>query len=187
MEVNNDMQIVSNTIYGGSDEWPCCGVKGLEKSVVWLDRAEQTGIADRQPTRIGRQSPISRAMSEPARAHVLVVDDEPLAARVLADFLARKGYRVTTARDGHEGLVKYRSDPADVVITDVRMPRLDGWKLVQAVRRETPAAYIIVVTGYPGTEDKELAAEARADVVMRKPLDLRAISRTIETYIGDAG
>lgn len=125
-----------------------------------------------------------RMMGDPVRAHVLVVDDEPLAVRGLASFLARKGYRVTTARDGHDALDAFRADPAAVVVTDIRMPGLDGWGLVHALRGESPGAYIIVVTGYPGAEDSEAAAGA--DLVMRKPLDLRAISEAIGSVVGQS-
>ncbi len=119
--------------------------------------------------------------------HLHVVDDEPLSAKGLAGFLSRKGYRVTMTCDGREAIDAFRVDPADVVITDLRMPRLDGWELIRILRGEFPAVYIIVVTGHYTAADTKKATDAGANVVMRKPLDLRAIIRTLESLAREAG
>ncbi|MGQ9370819.1 response regulator [Azospirillum sp. A39] len=85
----------------------------------------------------------------PDAVHVLVAEDEPLAATAIEDVLARQGYRVTVARDGLEAVERQRTDPAAVVITDLRMPRMDGRALIRALRRANPGLPLVVMTGCP--------------------------------------
>lgn len=119
-------------------------------------------------------------MAPEAPIHILVVDDEPLATAGLERFLVRRGYRVTTAGDGREGLERFNSDPADVVVTDVRMPRLDGRDMIRALREENPSLLIIGVTGHRSVDDKGSVLKAGADMVLRKPLDLREIRDVLD-------
>ena len=116
-----------------------------------------------------------------AQSHILVVDDEPLAAQGLASFLTHKGYRVTATGDGREALGAFRADPAEIVITDIRMPKLDGWDLIRSLRSTSSGTYIIAVTGYYAAGDTEKATSAGANTIMRKPLDLRAICSTLDS------
>lgn len=109
--------------------------------------------------------------------HILVVDDEPLAATAIGDFLARKGYRTTIAHGGQEALKFHTDDPADMVITDIRMPGGDGHMLIAALRQLDKRLPIIVVTG-----QIELGTETFGQIppVLKKPVDLRKLIALVE-------
>ncbi len=125
-------------------------------------------------------------MSTEKGVHVLVVEDEPLAARQMARYLAFKGYQTSIAGDGLAGLRVHRKDPADIVITDVRMPRRDGKELIRELRRDNPELPIIVVTGsveYQADEEQE----GGLFVVLRKPINLRELAHIVERMVKKTG
>ncbi|MBK3732620.1 response regulator [Azospirillum brasilense] len=114
--------------------------------------------------------------------HVLVAEDESLAAMALEDFLSRKGYRVTLAQDGQEGLERYSADPADLVITDLRMPRMDGRALIRELRTRAADLPILVITGFLSMEagEDDLTADRwQPLVVLRKPVSPQVILDTL--------
>ncbi|CAO3452005.1 Response regulator receiver [Azospirillum argentinense] len=123
-------------------------------------------------------------MPDPVTAplHVLVAEDEALAAMALEDFLSRKGYRVTLAQDGQEGLERYSADPADLVITDLRMPRMDGRALIRELRTRAADLPILVMTGFLSMEagEDDLTADRwQPLVVLRKPVSPQVIVDTL--------
>ncbi|KAA0685921.1 response regulator [Azospirillum brasilense] len=114
--------------------------------------------------------------------HVLVAEDEALAAMALEDFLSRKGYRVTLAQDGQEGLERYSADPADLVITDLRMPRMDGRALIRELRIRAAGLPILVMTGFLSMEagEDDLTSDRwQPLVVLRKPVSPQIILDTL--------
>lgn len=128
-------------------------------------------------------------MPDADRRHVLVAEDEALAAMAIEDFLSRKGYRVTLAGDGQEAVERLRDDPADIVITDLRMPRLDGRGLIREVRGVSPTLPVIVMTGYLTAEsaDDALTNGAwRPLEILRKPVSPQAILDTLERMLDGA-
>jgi CheY-like chemotaxis protein len=78
---------------------------------------------------------------------VLVVDDEDQVRQLIRETLEQAGYDVQEARDGKEGLERYRAKPADLVIMDILMPDQDGLESIMTLRREFPAARVIAITG----------------------------------------
>ncbi|WP_353859532.1 response regulator [Azospirillum formosense] len=123
-------------------------------------------------------------MPDPVTAplHVLVAEDEALAAMALEDFLSRKGFRVTLAQDGQEGLERYSADPADLVITDLRMPRMDGRALIRELRTRAAGLPILVMTGFLSMEagEDDLTADRwQPLVVLRKPVSPQVILDTL--------
>ncbi|WP_170295840.1 response regulator [Azospirillum brasilense] len=117
-----------------------------------------------------------------APLHVLVAEDEALAAMALEDFLSRKGYRVTLAQDGQEGLERYSADPADLVITDLRMPRMDGRALIRELRIRAAGLPILVMTGFLSMEagEDDLTSDRwQPLVVLRKPVSPQIILDTL--------
>ncbi|MBK4717921.1 response regulator [Azospirillum sp. YIM DDC1] len=123
-------------------------------------------------------------MPDPVTAplHVLVAEDEALAAMALEDFLSRKGFRVTLAQDGQEGLERYSADPADLVITDLRMPRMDGRALIRELRIRASGLPILVMTGFLSMEagEDDLTSDRwQPLVVLRKPVSPQVILDTL--------
>jgi CheY-like chemotaxis protein len=78
---------------------------------------------------------------------VLVIDDEEQVRRLIRDTLEEAGYDVQEARDGKDGLERYRTKPADLVIMDILMPGQDGLESIMTLRREFPASRVIAMTG----------------------------------------
>lgn len=116
--------------------------------------------------------------------HILLVDDEPFAIENMSTYLHELGYRVSRAHSGNSALLLYRKDPADLVVTDVRMPDGDGETLVHNLRQLTPHLPIIVVTGHIGaTEKLDREADLKNLVIMKKPISLAAMAETLEKLL----
>jgi two-component system NtrC family response regulator len=106
------------------------------------------------------------------RFRVLVVDDEAPQRELVSGFLARHGFDVQTARDGADALARLRAEPANVVLTDQKMPGLSGLELLEAARRLNPETAVIVVTAYGTIEDAVAAIKTGASDYLSKPLNL---------------
>jgi len=78
---------------------------------------------------------------------VLIVDDDPFIRRLISSILILKGHQCEEANDGMEALEKFTKNPFDAVITDIRMPRMDGIELTRELLKLQPALPIIVMTG----------------------------------------
>ena len=114
------------------------------------------------------------SISMPGRGRVvLAVDDDPKQLKLLATYLANLGFGVTTAKDGAEALAKAETTFPDAVMSDVLMPRLDGFELCLAIRKHERLGKIPVVlltNSYGDAADKQLAADIGANaLVMRTP------------------
>ncbi|MEE8111791.1 MAG: sigma-54 dependent transcriptional regulator [Acidobacteriota bacterium] len=81
-------------------------------------------------------------------ARILVVDDDPSLRRVLEYNLARKGFRVTSARNAAEALERFQREPFEVVITDILMPGINGIDLLNKIKAVSPEAAVIVITAH---------------------------------------
>jgi CheY-like chemotaxis protein len=84
--------------------------------------------------------------------NILVVEDEPASLEVISHFLRKEGYRVSEARDGAEAIELLDNSRFDLVLTDIRMPRLDGVALVMHILSRIPTIPIITMTGFPSED-----------------------------------
>ena len=125
------------------------------------------------------------AMTEILR--ILIVDDEPEIREEMAEYLAGKGYRVIVAGDGPEGLAKFRAEPCDLVITDMKMPGMAGDEVVRRLREIAPGLPVVVLTGHYTTQDLEDARRAGAGAVLHKPIRLRELHETLKTLLAGGG
>ncbi|NKC30037.1 response regulator [Falsiroseomonas selenitidurans] len=112
-----------------------------------------------------------------AAPRILVAEDEGLAAMALEDELLREGYAVTLAPDGLAALEAAAQEPPDLLLTDLRMPRLDGSALIRALRAARPDLPVVVMTGYaPAGGAAAFAADGEAPIsLFAKPLDMDAV------------
>ena len=121
---------------------------------------------------------------DPRSRHILLVDDEPDALQTMGAYLDELGYRVSRAESGNAAFELYRADPADLVVTDIRMPDGDGEELVRRLRHQAPALPIIVVTGHIGmTEYLEADAAAKRIAILKKPISLSLMADTLEQLL----
>jgi DNA-binding NtrC family response regulator len=87
----------------------------------------------------------------------LVVDDDKQITDMLNEFLTGLGYSVTTAYGGKEALSEFSAGKYSVVIVDLKMPELDGMKVMESIKKKDPSTVVIMITGY-GTIDSGVAA-----------------------------
>lgn len=103
---------------------------------------------------------------------VLIVDDDPFIRRLISTILALKGHQCEEANDGMVALDKFINNPFDTVITDIRMPGMDGIELTRELLKLQPALPIIVMTGYHDISIAEEAILTRASDFLNKPFSL---------------
>jgi DNA-binding NtrC family response regulator len=117
-------------------------------------------------------------MTQP-KGRILVVDDEPNAREALAELLADEGYATAVASDGDAALPLLGSFAPEVVLTDLKMPGLDGLGLLEHVRVERPHAACVVMTAFGTIETAVAAIKAGAENYLTKPLDMEAVSALV--------
>ncbi len=118
-------------------------------------------------------------------AHVILVEDEMLLAQVFQAALEDEGHRVTAAGDGVAALSADALDPAEVLVTDLRMPRMGGRELVAHLRERRPGLPVLVLSGYAvgGVGISGVAAAAGATVLLSKPVSPRALAREVTVLL----
>lgn len=121
--------------------------------------------------------------------HIIVAEDEPLAAMALEDFLSFHGYRVTLACDGVEAMERQQRDPADALITDLRMPRMDGRTLIREIRALHAGLPVVVMTGFLAhdpEQDELMDHRWQPLEVLRKPVNPKIILDTLARVMSAA-
>jgi CheY-like chemotaxis protein len=116
---------------------------------------------------------------------VLVVDDVDTIARVYARFLERQGYDVRIAFNGEEAMDVWESFKPDLVLSDIRMPRMNGFELANAIRKRDPKQKIILMTGY--TDEAEVLEQQKAHgyPFFTKPADLQTtVLKIVQEVLG---
>ncbi|WP_437567604.1 sigma-54-dependent transcriptional regulator [Sorangium sp. So ce542] len=113
-------------------------------------------------------------------ARVLVVDDEASARSGLEKLLRQEGYAVDAAADGAAALEVAAERPPDVVVTDLKMPRMDGVTLLGKLREQDPALPVIVVTAFGDVSSAVQAMRAGAEDYLTKPVDFDALLVSLE-------
>ena len=101
---------------------------------------------------------------------ILLIDDEPDNVRVLALSLRADGYDVITAGSGEEGLARFLAEAPDMVITDIRMPGMDGVELLRRVKDHNPDVEVIIVTGHGDIDSAIEAMQHGASDFINKPV-----------------
>ncbi|WP_227729338.1 two-component system sensor histidine kinase RcsC [Yersinia proxima] len=123
-------------------------------------------------------------LDENADLHILVVDDHPINRRLLADQLTTLGYRVITANDGLDALAVLNANSIDIVLTDVNMPNMDGYRLTHRLRELNHNFPVIGVTANALAEGKQRCIEAGMDNCLSKPVTLDTLRQMLR-YYGD--
>ena len=120
------------------------------------------------------------------RKRVLLVDDSPLALKMSKAQLEEAGYEVLTAKDGQEGLDLARKEVPDVILLDLMLPKLDGYKVCRMLKFDKAFENIpVVIFSAKGSDaDKKLAEQVGADAYMVKPFDLKLFTETIRKLTG---
>ena len=112
---------------------------------------------------------------------ILVVDDDPEIVTMLSTRLGKRGYKVTTAADGHKALELAKAQKFDVVLLDVMMPGKSGWEVARAIKQDpaTHAVKIVMVSAI-GEKTNEITAPIYgADAHVDKPFEFEHLERVI--------
>ena len=120
---------------------------------------------------------------------VLIVDDNEESLYMLETLLQGNGYQVVSARDGLEALERLKSEGAGMIISDVLMPRMDGFKLCREVKSDDALKgipFIFYTATYTDTKDIELGINLGAERFIIKPQDTEAFLQIITEVIGHA-
>jgi CheY-like chemotaxis protein len=116
---------------------------------------------------------------------LIVVDDDDGIRVLLEELLLDRGYDVITAQNGAEGLDRIQREPRlSLVITDIRMPGIDGWELARRAREMRADVKVLYITGYPGEQRPD---DAPPGPLLRKPWRLGEFYTCIEQLIGSGG
>lgn len=123
-------------------------------------------------------------MSQTADAVILTIDDDPAVRESLANYLEDFGYTIRQAGDGREGLDVFREQGADMVLVDLRMPRMDGLQVLEAVRTESPETPIMVISGVGDIQDVVEALRKGAWDYLVKPIqDMNILVHSVESCL----
>lgn len=123
-----------------------------------------------------------KAVSDNDDMMILVVDDHPINRRLLADQLGSLGYQCKTANDGVDALNVLSKNHIDIVLSDVNMPNMDGYRLTQRIRQLGLTLPVIGVTANALAEEKQRCLESGMDSCLSKPVMLDVIKQTLTLY-----
>lgn len=123
-----------------------------------------------------------KAVSDNDDMMILVVDDHPINRRLLADQLGSLGYQCKTANDGVDALNVLSKNHIDIVLSDVNMPNMDGYRLTQRIRQLGLTLPVIGVTANALAEEKQRCLESGMDSCLSKPVTLDVIKQTLTVY-----
>ena len=128
-----------------------------------------------------QRAPIENAVTPTTRQHeILVVDDERGLRRVLHTALEKKGHTVFTAADGLEAVSLLASRPLSLVISDIRMPNMDGMALLDHILQHHPALPVILITAHGTVDSAVIALKKGAFDYITKPFDINEIYLIVE-------
>ncbi len=115
-------------------------------------------------------------------AEILIVEDEPEFADLLALWVERHGWRPRVARDGATAIVSFEAAPPDLILLDLSLPRLSGWHVIERIRASSLVP-ILLVTARDGEQDKIRGLGAGADDYVTKPLSFPELMARIEAVL----
>jgi len=120
---------------------------------------------------------------------ILLVEDNEMNRDMLSRRLMRRGFEVTCAVDGQEGVDAAQSNPPDLILMDMSLPVIDGWTATRALKSSdtTRSIPIIALTAHAMSGDREKALEAGCDDYDTKPIELPRLLEKIAALLGTDG
>lgn len=162
-------------------DMPVLFITGVTSPEV-IGQASPAGFLAK-PFRISHMEELIREALNRGREHagapvrrVMVVDDDDLFRDMLADTLSAHGYTPYAVQNGAQALVELEQGPVDVVISDIRMPGMDGIALLKEIKEKHPDLPVILITAFLGeSESDQGASTAEADGFLSKPFETEQI------------
>jgi len=117
------------------------------------------------------------------RARILVIDDDESVRKTIAAILEEEGYFVDTAENGKEAIEKSCIKFYNLALIDIRLPDIEGTKLLTAMKETTPKMVKIILTGYPSLQNAVEAVNKGADAYVVKPVNMDNLLNTIKEHL----
>ena len=114
---------------------------------------------------------------------ILVVDDELLIRDLLYDFFTSQGWDISVAEDGEKALQIMKARKFDLVLTDIKMPEMDGLTLTSHVKQTNPNLPILLMTGFPSVDTAVEALRNKVDDYIIKPFNINQLYKLIEEKV----
>ncbi|MFH1372553.1 MAG: response regulator [bacterium] len=122
-------------------------------------------------------------MSDPQEKSILVVDDEEIIRSFLAEVLGEQ-YQITLATDGDDAIEKIKSRKFDLIITDLKMPRVPGDEVVKYAREQDDDYRIIVISGFSSLYTVSQSVNYGACAFLSKPFSIKELMRVVTEAVG---
>lgn len=111
---------------------------------------------------------------------ILLIDDEESNVRLLSMSLKSDGYEVSMAYNGEQGLKTFREKRPEIVITDIKMPGMDGIEVLKKIKEIDPKTEVIIITGHGDADSATTALEYGASDLINKPVRNESLSMALE-------
>ncbi len=119
------------------------------------------------------------------KSSILVVDDEDALRTVLSGELASEGYEVQTASDGDEAVTELGKANFDLVLLDIKMPRMNGFEVLKHIKEKHTRTKVVMLTGFADLKNAIESKKLGADDFVSKPYDLVDLLTTIERVLSE--
>ena len=116
---------------------------------------------------------------------ILVVDDELLIRDLLYDFFSGQGWQIAVAENGEKALEIVRSKKIDLILTDIKMPEMDGLTLASKVSQTHPEIPVVVMTGYPSVDTAVSALRSKVADYVIKPFNINQLFKLVESKLNE--
>jgi DNA-binding NtrC family response regulator len=123
---------------------------------------------------------------KPSKYTILVVDDEELLRNLIVTFLSKLGHSCVTAIDGVDALDKIKGNKIDAVVTDMKMPNMDGITLTSKISAQYPGIPVMIMTAFDEGDTAGIAIIAGARDFIKKPFSLNEFSVRLHKMINDS-
>ena len=118
---------------------------------------------------------------------ILLVDDDPLSLRSISLFLGEEGYQVQEAHDGMEALDCLKHDSFDLILSDIFMPRCNGFGVLEEAKKMSPHIPVIFITAYPTSDPRTKASSLGVEALILKPLLFEDLLEKIQRVLNKRG
>ena len=131
------------------------------------------------------RTPLQEIMRAENKPKLLVVDDEEIALANLVHVLQKEGYEVVGVQSGPDALARLEQEEFCVVVTDLRMPKVDGVEILERCRELHPHTQVIMITGYATIDSAEEAMKKGAYHFIAKPFKLDEVRKAVAEAVNE--
>ncbi len=122
-----------------------------------------------------------------AKIKIIVVDDEAVFCRVMEEFLQNEGFEVILAANSEEALSMTKKEKPDIMALDIRMPGINGDKIIRQLKDSYPKMAIVVVSGSDIPDMQNVLERAGADALLLKPMNFEKFLETVQELLAKQG